>query len=129
MRNAVRLPRVLADEDGDLGVLEVAAHDRAEHARVDEELARLLLREGAGAIDGTEGAQRCAAVAATEVVALSAAAVVQDAVATVVVAHCGELRRDLADRGLPIDLLERAVGAPPQWRQQPLCAVLIVVEP
>jgi hypothetical protein len=31
MRKAVRLPRVLADEDGDFTVLEVAAHGRAEH--------------------------------------------------------------------------------------------------
>ena len=44
---AVGLPRVLADEDGDLGVLEVAAGVSAEHLGVDPELAGLLLGQRA----------------------------------------------------------------------------------
>ena len=39
-----------------------------------------------------------------------------------------EPRRDLADRGVPVDLLERAVGAAPQRRGSRSRAVLVVVE-
>ena len=43
---AVALPRVLADEDHDLAVLDLAPHVGAEHLGVDPELAGLLLGEG-----------------------------------------------------------------------------------
>ena len=57
-REALRLPRVLADEDRDLGVLEVAARVTAVEVRVDVDLARLLLRERARAVARAERAQQ-----------------------------------------------------------------------
>ena len=67
---------------------------------------------------------------AAEVVPLAAAAVVDDRLAAVGVADRAEAGGDLADRGVPVDLLERAVGPPAQRVQHPLAAaVLVVVEP
>src|SRR5690606_8045717 len=57
------------------------------------------------------------------------AAVIEDRLAAVLVAHAREPRRDLGDRGLPIDLLEGAVGAPAQGPRQAVRVVLVVVEP
>ena len=101
---------------------------RAEHLAVHPELAGLLLRQRVGPVLGAERPQRGAAVAATEMVPLPATAVVEDRLAAVGVAHRGELLGDLADRGVPVDLLERAVVAAPQRRGQPRL-VLVVVEP
>src|SRR5207244_2126153 len=78
VREAVRLPRVLADEQGDLAVLEIPAHRGAEHQAVHPGLAGFLLRDRARAELRTECAQRRRAVEAAEVVALAAAAVVED---------------------------------------------------
>ena len=95
-----------------------------------QRLARLLLGDGAGAEAGAEGVERGAGVRAAEVVALPAAAVVDDRLAAVGVTDLAEPGGDLADRRVPVDLLERAVGAPPQRVQDPLAAaVLVVVEP
>ena len=128
-REALRLPRVLADEDRDLGVLEVAARVAAVEMRVDEELAGLLLGERARAVARAERAQDRAAVGAAEVVALAAAAVVEDRLAAVLVADRREALGDLGDRRVPVDLLEAAVVAAAQRRGQPVAAVLVVVEP
>ena len=117
-REAVALPRVLADEQRHLAVLEVGAHATAEHLAVDPELAGLLLRQRVGAVAAAERTQGGAAVAATEMVALPAAAVIEDRLAAVGVAHRREALGDLADRGVPVDLLERAVGAATQRREQ-----------
>ena len=80
-REAVRLPRVLAHEHRDLGVLEVAGRVAArppEELTVDPELARLLLRERVRRVDDAESAARRAAIATTEMVGLAAAAVIED---------------------------------------------------
>jgi hypothetical protein len=79
--NAVRLPGVLADEQGDLAVLEVSADGRAEHEAVDPDLAGPVLGDGARAVLGAEGPERGRAVEAAQVVALAAAAVVEDRLA------------------------------------------------
>ena len=113
----VRLPRVLADEHTDLGVLEVAAGVALRLAielPVDPELPGLLLRERVRRVDRAERRTRRPPVRAAEVVPLPASAVIEDGVAAVGVAHGSELLRDLADRRVPIDLLERPIGAPPQ---------------
>src|SRR5689334_16885806 len=62
-------------------------------------------------------------------IALAAAPVVEDPFAAVRVAHRREPLGHLPDRGVPADLLELAVGPPPQRRGQPVTAVLVVVEP
>src|SRR5262249_23672966 len=51
-----------------------------------------------------------------------------DRVAAVRVAHRDETLGHLADRRVPIDLLERSVRAPAQGRGQARRAVLVVVE-
>src|SRR3954463_10176506 len=78
-REAVRLPRVLADEDGHLGVLVVTrrvALRRAEQLPVDPELARLLLRERVRSVPDAECLLQRGAVTAAEMVPLTAAAVI-----------------------------------------------------
>src|SRR4030095_14228023 len=105
VRKAVRLPRVLADEHGDFTVLEIAPHRRAEHQAVDPRLASLLLRDRAGPEFHAEGALRRRAVEAAEVVALPAAAVVQDRLAAVGVPDGGQAVGDFGDGGVPVDLL------------------------
>ena len=128
-REALRLPGVLADEDEDLGVLHVAAGVAAVEAGVDVELAGLLLRERARAKARAERAQDRAAVGPAEMVALAAAAVIEDRLSAVLVTYRCEPLRDLGDRGVPVDLLEAAVLAPAQRRGQAVTAVLVVVEP
>ena len=61
-REALRHPRVLADEHRHLGVLELAARVTAVELRVDPRLAGLLLGEGAGAVPRSRapsGRRRC----------------------------------------------------------------------
>ncbi|MBB4661263.1 hypothetical protein BDZ31_000836 [Conexibacter arvalis] len=128
-RERLRLPRVLAEEERDLGMLEVAARVAAVEVGVDEALAHLLLRQRARAVSRPERRHHRAGVGAAEVVALPAAAVVEDRLAAVLVADGRQPRRDLGDRRLPVDLLEAAVGPAPQRARQPVAAVLVVVEP
>ena len=131
LREAVRLPRVLAPEHGDLGVLVVAgrvAAGPAEQLAVDPELARLLLGQGVGAVADAERVARRRAVAAAEVVALAAAAVEEDRRAAVGVDDVTEAGGDLGDGRVPVDRLERAVGPPAQRRGQAVRTVLVVVE-
>ena len=129
--DAVRLPRVLAPEHADLGVLEVGrgvAARPAEQLAVDPELTGLLLGEGVRRVADAERRARRAAVPTAEVVALTAAAVEQDLVAAVLGDDVLEALRDLGDRGVPVDRLERAVGAAAQRRREPVRAVLVVVD-
>src|SRR6185295_14770013 len=86
------------------------------------------LRERTRAVAGPERLQRRAGVRAAEVVPLPASAVIEDRLAAVRVPDRREPRRDFPDRGVPVDLLERAVGTPPQWRRQPVRPVLVVVD-
>ncbi len=128
---AVRLPRVLAPEDRDLGVVVVAggvAARLAEELTVDPELAGLLLGEGVGGVLDAEGGAGGRAVAAAEVVALAAAAVEEDLLAAVLVDHVLEASRDLGDGGVPVDRFERAVRAAPHRAGEAVRAVLVVVE-
>src|SRR6185369_9123581 len=61
-------------------------------------------------------------------VPLTAAAVVENRLAAVFVANRREARRDLADRGIPVNLLEGSVRAPAQRLGQPVRSVLVEVE-
>ena len=69
-----------------------------------------------------------AAVPAAEVVPLAPAAVVEDRLAAMCVAYGGESIGDLTNRRLPVDLLERSVGSLAQRCEQPIAAVLVVVQ-
>ena len=83
-RDRVRVPRVLAEEERHVAVLEVGARrGRAEHAVAHPELAGLLLRERARAVARAERAPRRRRVRAGQVVPLAAAAVIEDRVAAV----------------------------------------------
>jgi len=62
------------------------------------------------------------------VIPLTAPAVVEDRLAAKALPHLREAGRDFADRGVPVDLLETAVGAPAHRRQQAVAAVLVVVQ-
>ncbi len=126
-REAVRLPRVLADEDRDLAVLEVAVDAAAHHLALHPGFAGLLLRERVGAVLHSERLQRAVGVRATEVVALAAAAVKEDRLAAVARADVRELCGDLAQGGRPVDTLVAAVRAPAQRRIDAVRAILVVV--
>src|SRR5690349_12083895 len=95
---------------------------------VDPELAGLLLRERIRRVDRSEGCAGRARVRTAEVIPLPSAAVIEDGVAAVGVAHARHPLGDLADRRVPVDLLERAVGTAAQRRGQPPLRVLVVVE-
>ena len=102
-------PRVLARKERDLAVLEVAAQRRPEHLAHHEHLAGLLLRDRVRLEPNTECGQGRRAIRAAEVVALPAAAVVDDRLASMGVANRRQPLGDLANGGVPVDLLERSV--------------------
>jgi hypothetical protein len=112
-REALGHPRVLADEHGHLGVLELAPGMRAVHPVLDPRLPRLLLRQRARPVARPERSQERAAVAAAQVVALTPAAVVKDRLATVSVADRGAALRDLPKCRVPVDLLKAPVATSP----------------
>ena len=128
VREPVRLPRVLPHEERHFAVLKIGTYHRAEHPAVDPKFAGLLLAQRVRAELRAERPQRRAAIRPTEMIALSAAAVVKDRLAAVHVFQVNELRRHFADRRVPVDLLERTVSALTKWRRQPSTAVLVVVE-
>ncbi|GGS91292.1 hypothetical protein RI060_01380 [Streptomyces janthinus] len=95
-RDAVGLPGVLAEEEGDFGAGEVAGGVAAGEVGVDESLTGLLLGKGVGAVAGAQSAQQGTAVGTAEVVSLSAAPVEEDRLAAVGVAQVLQPRGDLA---------------------------------
>src|SRR5262249_39015783 len=98
------------------------------HPVGDPELAGLLLRERARPVARAERAPGRRGVGAGEVVALPAAAVIEDARAAVAVADGGQARGHLADRRVPVALLEGAVRLAAERREQPVAPVLVEVE-
>ena len=114
----VGLPGVLADEHGDLGLVEVGPHVSAQELAVHEHLTGLLLGQRVRAEGRAQRGAGGAGVGAAEMVPLPAAAVVEDRLAAML----------LADRGVPVDLLETAVSAAPQRRGQAVATVLVVVQ-
>ena len=128
-RKALRHPRVLADEHRHLGVLELAAGVTAVELRIDPCLAGLLLRQCVGTVLCAQSFQERPAVGPAQVIALPAAAVVEDLVAAVGVANVLETLGDLDNRCVPVDFLEGAVGAAPHRRGQASAIVLVMVQP
>src|SRR5258708_6440173 len=59
---------------------------------------------------------------------LPSAAIVEDARATMSIAHADQAFSDFANRSIPIDFLEGPVGAPAQRRGQPVFSILVVVD-
>jgi hypothetical protein len=127
-REAMGEPGILAEEDGDLAVLEVAAREGAGHLRRDPGLARLLLGERVRAMARADGRPQRTRIAGREMVALPAAPVVEDRLPAVQVADRSEPLRDLADRRAPVDRLEASVRPATKGRRQPIGVVLVVVE-
>src|SRR5262249_56818854 len=70
--------------------------------------------------------QRRGAEDPAEMVALAAAAVIEDRLATVGVANRAEPRGDFRDGRLPVDLLEGAVGSAAQGMEDPPSAAVLV---
>ncbi len=103
---------------------------RAEHLALHPELAGLLLRQRVGAILHAERLQRRIAICATQMVSLSAAAVVEDALAAVLRAdRCSSFCAISRMAVRPVDRLVRSVGPPAHRRAQAVRAVLVVVQP
>src|SRR3954452_5239257 len=128
-RKALRHPRVLPDEHRHFGVLELAAGVAAVEVGVDPRLAGLLLGERVRAVVRTKHLEERAAVRAAKMVALPAAAVVEDLVTAVGVGDALEARRDLRNCGVPVDFLIATIWASAHGRGQPVAVVLVVIQP
>lgn len=130
-RKPVAVPWILADEDGHLGVLEVArgvAPGSSEELPVHPEFPGLLLGQGVGGVDRSDGRAGGRAVAPAEVVGLSSAAVIEDGGAAVGVADGPEARGNFGDGRVPVDGLVGAIGATAQGGVEAVGATLVVVE-
>ena len=128
-REAMGLVGVLSDEQRKFTMLEVPTHAGPEHPGVHPELAGLLLGQRAGAVPDAVGRHRRRGVGAAEVVALSAAAVVEDRLPAVRVLNAEQSLADLRNRCAPVDLLEAAVlGAPQRSPHAVVGPVLVGVE-
>ena len=112
----MRLPRVLADEHGHFAVLEITVDAGAHHFSLDPGFARFLLRQGVRAIFDAEGCNGAEGIGGTKVVALTAAAIVENARAAVLCFDGRKLVRDLSNRGVPINGFVSAIRAPSQGR-------------
>ena len=127
--DAVRLPGILAEKDRDLCVFEVAVGPAAEHSIGDPELAGFLLSEGVRPMANAQAGCRDTRIGARQMIALAAAAVIEDRLAAVGVAHRTQLRSDLPDRCIPVDRLVAAVVATAHGRGQPVGPILVVIQP
>src|SRR5690606_36447475 len=88
-----------------------------------------LLSQGTRAVPPAERPEHRQAVRTAQVVALSAAAVVQERFAAMGVADRAQAGGDFGDRGVPADLVGGAVGAAAQRAQDAtVVTVLVVVE-
>src|SRR5271168_859658 len=121
------LPWILADENSDLRMLVASAEARPEKFVVHPELAGLFLGERVGAVNRAKRAASRGAVTSAQMIALSAAAVIENARSAPLLAHPKEARGDLADSGVPVDFLEAAVGTAAKRRGQPVTTILVVV--
>ena len=130
-RDPVRVPGILAEEHPAGGVFHVGggvARHRAKKLSVDPELAGLLLGERVRGVLHAEGLAGGSGVAAGQVVALAAAAVIEDRLTAVLVADLRQAGGDFANRRVPVDLLKGAVVTSPHRACEPVWVVLVVVE-
>jgi hypothetical protein len=121
-------PRVLANKEGHFAVFEVAADGGAEHRAVDPDFAALLLGYRRRAIAPAKRSKHGPAIGPTQVVPLTAAAVIEDAFATVDISDGAQPLGHLSGRRIPVDLFERAICAPAQRVQYPLATAVLVIK-
>src|SRR5262249_49117791 len=128
---AMRHPRVAAEHDQQVGVLDVlrrVAQLVAEQTAVHPEVAGLLLRQGVEVLGRAERVAERTEVGAAGVVALTAAAVESERLAPVRLPERLQACRDLRQRGLPRHRLVRAVGTPAERRRQTIGVRAVPVE-
>src|SRR5580704_11577571 len=89
---AMGLPRVLADEHGNLSVLIASAETGPKEHMIHPELAGLFLGQSVGAEYRAKRAARRCSITADEMVSLPAAAVIENARATPSIANLDEAR-------------------------------------
>ncbi|CCE12270.1 hypothetical protein BRAS3843_990029 [Bradyrhizobium sp. STM 3843] len=126
---AVGDPWIGADHEQQVAMMDVlggVAGLAAEHVAVDPEIAGLLLRQRVENRADPERPQHGVRIGAAGVVALPAAAIERDALATVLLHDIAQAHCDLPNRGIPVDLLEAAVGAAPERRGQAVLVTRIV---
>ena len=99
-----------------------------EHATLYPGLSGLLLGKRIGASGDAEGSAGRGAIGPAEMISLTAAAVIQNPLATMLVDDLLETGSYLADGGVPVDGLIGAVFPPPHRRCEPTAIVLVVVE-
>ena len=127
-RHPVRVPGVLADKDGQLGVVKVAVHPSAQHAPLHPKLAGLLLGQRVRAVLDPQRLQGGVAVGPSEVVSLATASVVEDFLAAMLLLDGLEAGSDLFDGGVPGDGFVTPVGATAHGGVEAVARVLVAVE-
>ena len=128
---AVRHPRIAAEHDEQIGVLDVLGgmtELRSEEVAVDPEIARLFLRQRIEVLGRTEVIAQRGEPGGAEVIALTAAAVECNRVAAVLGVQRVQPRGDLPERGLPGHRLVGAVRGAPQRRRQPVGMIAVPLQ-
>ena len=121
-------PWIGADHEQQVAMMHVlggVAGLAAEHVTVDPEIAGFLLRERVEDMARAERTQQRVRIGAAGMIALAAAAIKRKAFSAVTLDHLAQARRDLRDRGVPVDFVESAVGAAAQRRGQPVLVMRI----
>jgi hypothetical protein len=123
---------VRAEHEQELRVLRVGMQERrggrVEHPLVEEVVLRLLLRERVEPAPRARAAEERHRVGGVHVVPLPADADERDRARRVARADVDEPRRDLRDRGVPVDLLERAVRPAPHRVAHAVAVLDVVVD-
>src|SRR5262249_7501740 len=101
----------------------------AEHVAVDPEVAGLFLRQRVEDVARAERAEHRVGISAAGVVALAAAAIERDALATVAVDGLAQARGAFRNRSVPVAGGKTAVGASAQRRGQAIPVMGIVWNP
>ena len=123
---AVRDPGIGADHEQQVAVVHVlggVAGLAAEHMAVDPEIAGLLLRQRVEDMARAERAQQRRGIGAAGMIALAAAAVERKALAAMAIDDVAQSCGDLGNRGVPVDRVKAAIGAPAQRRGQAIAVM------
>ncbi len=108
-------------------MLEIAVYACTHHLALHPGFARFLLSECVRAVNHAHGLDRTIGIGATEVVALAATTVVENAGTIVLSLDRRELCGDLSYRGAPVDVLIASVYSPAFWAGDAVGPVLIKV--
>src|SRR5258705_2370686 len=129
---SMRLVRIAAEHHQQVAVLDIlrrVAILRAKQVTIDPEVTGLLLRERVSEIRRAHRAHQRNCEWTARNIALPSAAIERKRIAAVRGADLIQALRDLAQRRIPGDWLEAAVGAPAQRSRQAIRLILVVVEP